>query len=80
MQLAFKKANILKQIYENIIKSKGKFANDQNKMRKIVFQLKEEKNIYLLRKNLKTRKKSKKLDFIKVRKFLIKGKKEIISY
>ena len=80
MQLAFKKANILKQIYENIIKSKGKFVNDQNKMRKIVFQLKEEKNIYLLRKNLKTRKKSKKLDFIKVRKFLIKGKKEIISY
>ena len=71
---------MLKQIYENITKIKKKSATYQNKKRKIALQLKEEDKIYLLTKNLKIRKKSKKLDHVKVGPFFIKIKKEIVSY
>ncbi len=43
-------------------------------------QLKERNKVYLLTKNLKTRKKSKKLDHIKVESFFIKVVKGSINY
>jgi len=43
-------------------------------------QLKEKNKVYLLTKNLKIRKKSKKLDHVKVESFFIKAIKESINY
>jgi hypothetical protein len=43
-------------------------------------QLKEKNKMYLLTKNLKIRKKSKKLDHVKVESFFIKAVKESINY
>jgi hypothetical protein len=43
-------------------------------------QLKKGDKVYLLTKNLKTRKLSKKLDHVKVRPFLIKATKGPVSY
>ena len=57
-----------------------KSANYQIKKRKTTPQLKERDEVYLLIKNLKTRKKSKKLNYVKVKLFLIKVKKRTISY
>jgi len=52
----------------------------QNKKQKIAFQLKKRDKIYLLIKNLKTRKKSKKLDKIKIGPFFIKTVKKSVNY
>ncbi len=43
-------------------------------------QLKKRNKIYLFTKNLKTRKSSKKLNYIKVESFLIKKTKRLINY
>jgi len=43
-------------------------------------QLKKGDKMYLLTKNLKTRKKSKKLDHVKVESFFIKEVKESVNY
>ena len=43
-------------------------------------QLSNRDKLYLLIKNLKTRKKMKKLDYIKARTFFIKVKKKTINY
>jgi hypothetical protein len=43
-------------------------------------QLKERNKMYLLTKNLKIRKKSKKLDHVKVESFFIKAVKESVNY
>ena len=42
-------------------------------------QLKEGDKVYLLTKNLKTRKKSKKLDYVKVEQFLSRSKIELLA-
>jgi len=55
-------------------------AKYQNKKRKMAPQLKEGDRMYLLTKNLKIRKKSKKLDHVKVESFFIKAVKESINY
>ncbi len=52
----------------------------QNKKRKTTPQLKEGDRVYLLTKNLKTRKPSKKLNHVKVESFLIKKVKGSINY
>jgi len=52
----------------------------QNKKRKMAPQLKEKNKVYFLTKNLKTRKKSKKLDHVKVEPFFIKVVKGSINY
>ena len=52
----------------------------QNKKRKKAPQLKEGDKVYLLTKNLKIRKKSKKLDHVKVESFFIKGVKGPVNY
>ena len=44
------------------------------------FQQKERNKTYLLTKNIKIRKKSKKLNYIKVRTFFINTKKKIVNY
>ena len=43
-------------------------------------QLKERDKVYLLMKNLKTKKPSKKLDHVKVKPFLIKKSRESLNY
>ena len=43
-------------------------------------QLKEGDKVYLLTKNLKTKKSSKKLNYVKVRLFLIKKSKKSLNY
>jgi len=43
-------------------------------------QLKKRNKMYLLTKNLKIRKKSKKLDHVKIESFFIKAIKELINY
>jgi len=57
-----------------------KLAKYQNKKRKMASQLKERNKVYLLTKNLKTRKKSKKLDHVKVEPFFIKEVKGSVNY
>jgi hypothetical protein len=52
----------------------------QNKKRKMAPQLKERNKMYLLTKNLKIKKKSKKLDHVKVESFFIKVVKESVNY
>jgi hypothetical protein len=55
-------------------------AKYQNKKRKMTPQLKKGNKIYLLTKNLKIRKKSKKLDHVKVESFFIKVVKRSVNY
>ena len=59
-------------------------AKYQNKKRKIASQLKKRNKVYLSTKNLKyrkkNRKKSKKLDSIKIESFFIKAIKKSINY
>ncbi len=43
-------------------------------------QLKKKNKVYLLTKNLKTKRKSKKLDHVKVESFFIKEVKELVNY
>jgi len=57
-----------------------KSAKYQNKKRKTAPQLKEGDKVYLLTKNLKTRKPSKKLDHVKVESFLVKKTKGPVNY
>ena len=55
-------------------------ADYQNKKRKMTPQLKEKNKVYLLIKNLQTKKSSKKLNHKKVESFFIKVVREEISY
>ncbi len=52
----------------------------QNKKQKVISQLKKRDKIYLLIKNLKTKKKSKKLNYVKIELFFIKIIKKSINY
>ena len=55
-------------------------ADYQNKKRKMAPQLKGRNKVYLLTKNLQTKKSSKKLDHKKVRSFYIKVTRGEVSY
>jgi len=79
-QLAIERVATLKKIYDNISKMQEKLVNYQNEKRKTTSQLKEEDKIYLFTKNLKTRKLSKKLNYVKVESFLVKKTKGPINY
>ncbi len=57
-----------------------KSANYQNKKQKTVSQLKKRNKIYLFTKNLRTRKSSKKLNYIKVGSFFVKKTKKSVNY
>ena len=76
-QLTMKKITIFKIIHSNIVKIQQKFTIYQNKKRKTMFQLKK---MYLLTKNLKTKKINKKLNYVKISSFFIKQQKKSINY
>jgi hypothetical protein len=79
-QLIIKRVATLKKIHDNIALMQIRLAKYQNKKRKMAPQLKEKDKMYLLTKNLKIRKKSKKLDHVKVGSFLIKEVKKSVNY
>jgi len=79
-QLAIERVATLKKVHDNISKMQERSAKYQNKKRKTASQLKEGDKVYLLTKNLRTRKPSKKLDHVKVEPFLVKKAKGLVNY
>jgi predicted lactoylglutathione lyase len=79
-QSAIERVATLKKIHDNITSMQIRSAKYQNKKRKMAPQLKEKDKVYLLTKNLKIKKKSKKLDHVKVEPFFIKAVKKSINY
>jgi predicted lactoylglutathione lyase len=79
-QSAIERIATLKKVHDNITSMQIRSAKYQNKKRKMASQLKEGDKMYLLIKNLKIRKKSKKLDHVKVESFFIKAVKGSINY
>jgi hypothetical protein len=79
-QSAIERVATLKRVHDNISKMQERSTKYQNKKRKTAPQLKEGDKVYLLTKNLKTRKPSKKLDHVKVGSFLIKKTKGLVNY
>ena len=79
-QSAIGRVETMKRIHENITRMQKKSEIYQNKKRKTTPQLKEGDKVYLLTKNLKTRKPSKKLDHVKVGPFFIKAQRGAVSY
>ena len=71
---------VYKRLSANIEASRSGIARNANKKRKISPQLKERDRVYLLIKNLKIKRLSKKLDYIKVGPFLIKYIKGLNNY
>ena len=70
----------LKNIKENIQKMHFKSKKYINKKRKKGPQLKEKNKVYLLTKNLTTKKSTKKLNYTKIESFFIKAVKRSVSY
>jgi hypothetical protein len=79
-QLVIERVATLKKIHDNIASIQIRSAKYQNKKRKMASQLKEGDKMYLLTKNLKIRKKSKKLNHVKVESFFIKAVKGSVNY
>ena len=78
-QSAIERAKTLKEIHSNIVRMQQRFTAYQNSKRKTMPQLKEEDKVYLLTKNLKTKKASKKLDHVRVGPFFIKQQKGSVT-
>ncbi len=79
-QSAIERVATLKKVHDNISRMQEKSTKYQNKKRKTTPQLKEGDKVYLLTKNLRTRKPSKKLDHVKVGSFLVKKAKGPVNY
>jgi hypothetical protein len=79
-QSTIERVATLKKVHDNITSMQIRSAKYQNKKRKMAPQLKERDKVYLLTKNLKTRKKSKKLNYVKVGPFFIKAVKGPVNY
>ena len=79
-QSAIKRVKTLKKIHSNIVRMQQKFTAYQNKKQKTMPQLKKRDKIYLLTKNLKTKRVSKKLNHVKIDLFFIKQQKESVDY
>ncbi len=79
-QSAIERIATLKKIHDNISLMQTRSTRYQNKKRKMTSQLKERNKMYLLTKNLKIKKKSKKLDHVKVKSFFIKAVRGSINY
>ena len=71
---------LYKEIAKRINQQNKRTTKNTNKRRKLGPQLKKGDKVYLLIKNLRSKRLSKKLDYIKVRPFLIKEVKGIINY
>ena len=69
-----------KKIKDNIQKMQFKSSTYVNKRRKNSSQLKEKDKVYLLTKNLTTKKLNKKLNYTKIGSFFIKAIKKSVSY
>ena len=69
-----------REIAKQIKAREGKTAIYNNKKRKNRPQLKKGDRVYLLTKNIKTKRPSKKLDYVKVGPFLIKQQKGPVNY
>ena len=81
IKATIKKGNTIKIIQENIFKMQTRSTTYQNKKRKTTPLLKKGNKVYFLTKNLKiNKKKSKKLDHVKVESFFIKVVKGRINY
>ena len=83
-QSVIERVNTLKKIHQNITAMQDTSAKYQNKKRKMASQLKKGDKVYLSTKNLKYRKKdrkrSKKLDSVKIESFFIKTVKGPVNY
>ena len=79
-QSAIKRAKTLKEIHSNIVRMQQRSTAYQNKKRKTMPQLKKRDKIYLLTKNLRTKRVSKKLNHVKVDPFFIKQQKGSVNY
>ena len=77
---AEKQIKTLRIVHNNIMRMQQHFFKYINKKRKIAPLLKKENKIYLLTKNLKTKKSSKKLDHVKIDSFFIKKVKGLRTY
>ena len=69
-----------KEVAKQIKEKNKKTAIHINRKRKNGPQLKEGDKVYLLTKNIKSKRLSKKLDYIKVRPFLVKQQKGLVNY
>ena len=79
-QSAIKRVKTLKEIHSNIVRMQQRSTAYQNKKQKTMSQLKERNKVYLLTKNLKTKKVSKKLNHVKIDPFFIKQEKKSVDY
>ena len=77
---AEKQIKTLRIVHNNIVRMQQHSFKYVNKKRKIAPLLKKEDKVYLLTKNLKTKKPSKKLDHVKVGSFFIKKIKRFKTY
>ena len=81
IEATIERKNTIKKIQENIFKMQTNSTIYQNKKRKTTSLLKKKNKMYLFTKNLKINKKrSKKLDHVKVESFFIKIVKGRINY
>ena len=77
---AEKQIKTLRIVHNNIMRMQQYFFKYINKKRKIAPLLKKENKIYLLTKNLKTKKSNKKLNHVKVGSFFIRKVKGLKTY
>ena len=75
-----KQVKTLRIVYNNIMRMQQHFFKNVNKKRKIASLLKKKDKVYLLTKNLKTKKSSKKLNHVKIDLFFIKEIKRLKTY
>ena len=68
------------KLRKNITKSQHALIKLRHKVSKTALLLKKRDKVYLLTKNLKTRRTSKKLDYVKVGPFLIAKKRSNLNY
>ena len=67
-------------MHNNIMRMQQHFFKYVNKKQKIALLLKKRNKVYLLIKNLKTKKSNKKLNYVKIDSFFIKNIKELKTY
>lgn len=79
-QSTMKHVKTFKNIHSNIVRMQQKFIVYQNKKQKLMPQLKNKNKIYLLTKNLKTKKISKKFDYIKIGLFFVNKQIKSVNY
>jgi hypothetical protein len=79
-QSVLNRVKTLKNIHVNINRMQEKFTRYWIDKRKITSQLKKKNKVYLLIKNFKTRRSSKKLNHVKIESFFIKKTKKLINY